>query len=36
MLEHHGWLYVVIGLLLATLVLLAISHAARREARPSR
>jgi hypothetical protein len=36
MLEHHGWLYVVIGLLLATLVSFAIPYAARHEARLSR
>lgn len=29
MLVHHGWLYVVVGLLLATLVSFAIPYAAR-------
>ncbi len=30
MLEHHGWLYIVAGLLIATLVSFAIPYAARR------
>jgi hypothetical protein len=29
MLEHHGWLYIVAGFLIATLVSLAIPYAAR-------
>ena len=30
MLAQHGWIYVVVGLVLATLVALAIPYAARR------
>ena len=29
MLEHHGWLFIVAGFLIATLVSLAIPYAAR-------
>jgi hypothetical protein len=29
MLEHHGWLYIVAGFLIATVVSLAIPYAAR-------
>jgi hypothetical protein len=30
MLAHHGWIFIVVGLLLATLVSFAIPYAARR------
>lgn len=33
MLEHHGWLLVLAGLLLATLVSFAIPYAARKSER---
>ncbi len=33
MLAHHGWIFVVVGLVLATLVALAIPYAARRSER---
>jgi hypothetical protein len=36
MLEHHGWLYIVVGLLVATVVSLAIPYAARRSEPRSR
>jgi hypothetical protein len=33
MLAHYGWIYVIAGVLLATLVALAIPYAARRSER---
>ena len=30
MLAHHGWLFVLVGLLIATMVSFAIPHAANR------
>ena len=34
MLAHHGWLYIVAGLLVAMIVSLAIPYAARRSEPP--